>query len=119
MSPINGNLSLSVGMPSSGSLAPTERFFYNSAPIFGPNSPYADTLMETPVAGSHVSGLHSIRVILMGSPETEANTVHCDGDICFYRCKDAVTHAYEPVGNRNSLVENVNGFNVRTGWMAV
>ena len=51
-------------------------------------------------------------------PETEANTVHCDGGICFYRCKDAVTHVYEPVGNRNSLVENVNGSNVRTGWMA-
>ncbi len=117
-SPINGNLSIALSTPSSGSLAPTERLYFNSAPVFGPNSPYADTQMQSPPAGSNVSGLHGIRLIDKAA-STEANVIRCDGSIDLYRCKDSTTRIYEPRGNRNSLVENVNGSGVRTGWTEI
>ncbi len=117
-SPINGNMSQTLRMPPSDPVAPTEILTYNSAPMFGQNSPFADATTASPPAGAQVSGLITARLIA-DDANAGAATSHCDGSINQYRCQHPTTKEYWPVGTRNSLVENVDGNGDRLGWTEV
>ena len=114
VSPVNGSVSVALRVPASDTMAPRETLTYNSAPLFGPDSPYADAIMESPPAGAHMSGVLSMRLI----PDVQggAAAVRCDGSLDVYSCKDDTTHIYVPIGHRNVLTENVDVSNTRIGF---
>ena len=73
--------------------------------------------MQSPPAGKHVSGLHSMRLIPSGSDA--ANVVRCDGSLNLYRCKGATSRIYEPIDSDNFLQQNVDGSSNPTGWTEI
>ena len=112
----NGNLNLSFAMPAADAMAPREQLTYNSSPLFGANSPFADSIMQSPPGGAHVAGILSMRLI---APTSEsANVIRCDGSVDLYRCKNA-SHGYVPIQTINELTELVDGGGATTGWTEV